>query len=155
MSDSDKQYSRVEREILEILDEMESKDESPRPRNVVEFRRPSRSRIPGVPKPAIQRSIPRSILTITPARLLLATVGLAIGAVLIQGFSGTLATAFVVLAIVSFLAMFFVRSSPGGRGTVSSGPQTKRWRGRDIDLGVSRGGRTERSWRNLWRRGRR
>lgn len=151
MSESDKRYSRVEREILEILDEMESKDEAPRPRNVVEFRRPPRSRIPSIPKPALPR--PRSLLNITPARLLLATVALAIGAVLVQGFSGTLATILVLLAIASFLAMFFVRSSPG-RSSVSSGPRTKRWRGRDIDLGSGGGGRPERNWRNLWRGGR-
>ncbi len=152
MSDSDERYSRVEREILEILDGMETNEEATRPAKVVDFRRSKRKKMSQISLPSPKPLAPRSFFSVTPARLLIATVGLALAAIFVQDYSGTLATIFVLAAIASFLAMFFVRSGP--RGSVSSSTQTKRWRGRDIDLGSPPTSRSRSGWRKPWRRSR-
>lgn len=147
MSKSDDRYSRVEREILEILDGFEEEGSTDRPRNVVEFRRPKRSRRFSMPS----LKMPSGLRTLTPAKLLIATVLFALLAVFAQGISSMLATALVLGAIVSFIAIFFVRSPTSGGTSVASPPRTKRWRGRDIDLNSPGRGSRQGRWSRPWR----
>lgn len=148
MSKSDDRYSRVEREVLEILDGFDEKSSEDRPRNVVDFKRPKRAR--RFSMPSIR--MPATLRTLTPAKLLIATVLFALLAVFAQGISSMLATALVLGAVVSFIAIFFVGSGAGGGSSpVANPPRTKRWRGRDIDLNSPGRGSREGRWSPPWR----
>lgn len=130
MSDDKGKYSKVEREVLEILDDIESKQETKRPSNVVEFRRPARRRLPGFSMPDLSELR----YAISPGKLLLVMLAAIVGAVFLQGVP-FLSPILIAIAIVAFVGVFFARSrpaAPGGVNTKRSG--VKRWRGRDIDL---------------------
>lgn len=147
MSKSDDQYSRVEREVREILEGFEDESSTDRPRNVVDFKRPKRARRFSMPS----IKLPTGLRTLTPAKLLIATVLFALLAVFAQGISSLLATALVLGAIVTFIAIFFVRSGPTGGSKVAGPPRTMRWRGRDIDLNSPGRGSGEGRWSPPWR----
>lgn len=147
VSDSnDKKYSRVEQEILDILEEFEERPSERRSGNVVEFRRPKRSL--GDRARDLLGKRPSLSFTLTPFRLLLICLASAIGAVLVRQYSETLSLILVLSAIVSFLALFFVRgprsSGPGGKA-----PETKRWRGKDITLTPRPGPKRSRDWKRF------
>ncbi|HLT18054.1 MAG TPA: hypothetical protein VKZ96_01255 [Thermomicrobiales bacterium] len=127
MPDSDGKYTKVEREILEILDELEDRGERRRPSNVIEFRRPQRKR------PRIQMpDLSELRYALTPAKLMLIMFASILGAVFLQSVP-FVSPILIIVAIAAFAGIFFAKSrpSPGSIGTRST---TKRWRGRDIDL---------------------
>jgi hypothetical protein len=132
MSDNDGKYSKVEREILEILDDMDSRQPERRPANIVDFRRPARRRIPRLRLPELGQWR----YAVTPAKLLVLMLVAILGAVFLQGVP-FVSPVLIVIAIAAFIAVFFVRSRPSA-GPYSSSPKTKRWRGRDIDLSKRR-----------------
>jgi hypothetical protein len=132
MSENDGKYSKVEREILEILDDMESRQPERRPSNIVDFRRPSRRRLQRLRVPDLSQLR----YAVTPAKLLLLMLVAVLGAVFLQSVP-FVSPVLVIIAIAAFVAVFFVRSRPPA-GPYSSSPKTKRWRGRDIDLSKRR-----------------
>ncbi|CAN5710027.1 hypothetical protein BH23CHL2_BH23CHL2_17300 [soil metagenome] len=129
MNDEKDRYSRVEREILEILDDIESDQEPKRPKNVVNFQRPAKSRIPRVRMPDISEL--RYLLS--PGKLLLIILAAIVGAVMLQDVP-FVSPILIIVAIAAFVGVFFARSRPSVGGSVSKSPGVKRWRGRDIDL---------------------
>lgn len=147
--DKDRRYSKIEEEILDILEKV---DDSPPPRrgsNVVKFKRRRRSPVAG-----LRRALPdlRNPLDgLTPLKLLAATIIFAIAAVFAQNISGMLSLVLVLAAVIAFLALFIVRSGPrssisGPKG--SGSPHVKRWRGRDIVL-EPRQKTTSRGWKRF------
>lgn len=137
MPDPNKPYSKVEREVLEILDQMEQQPAKERPNNVVEFRARQRKRnwhLPSLRRPQV------NLRLLTPLRMLLLTVVLAVAAFIVRDYSSTIALVLAIGSITSLLSLFFI----GGSGPRSGGgpprtPQTKRWRGQDIEVGPSKG----------------
>lgn len=133
--DNDKQHSKIEQEIMEILEQTDDEPTLTKPKNVVQFRKRRRNPLKG-----FRERVPdlrQTFGTLTPAKLLAATIIFAVGAVLAQGFSGMLSILLVLAAIVAFFGLFVVRSSPGGSISKPGGPgspRVKRWRGRDIVL---------------------
>lgn len=130
-SQSDGKYTKVEREILEILDEMEQRSAPRRPSNVIEFRRPKRKR----PQLRLPRQIPnlnelRYVLT--PAKLMLIMLASILGAVFLQSVP-FVSPILIIVAIAAFAGIFFAKSRPSA-GSIGTRSTTKRWRGRDIDL---------------------
>lgn len=150
MSDRKKdRYSKVEQEILDILEDVEEPPPSQRPSNVVKFQKRRRNPLAGARKHL--PDLRGSFSTLTPVKLLAATIIFAIAAVFAQNISGTLSILLVVGAVVSFLALFFVRSSPGGSISKPGGPgspHVKRWRGRDIVLEPRQESRS-RNWKRF------
>jgi hypothetical protein len=115
---SKKRYSKVEEEILEILDRAEQQT-------------PKRRYRPVRPKLSSRMRMPTGLLRGVPFGLLWlgGVFGFALAAILVSGWSGTLAT---LLAIASILVLF----SPIVLGFRSTSQQTgpKEWRGRVISL---------------------
>lgn len=128
MPESDGKYSKVEREILEILDDMEDKAPSRRPPNVVDFKRPRR-RVPRIRMPDLSELR----YALTPAKLMLTMLVAILGAVFLQSVP-FLSPILVVVAIAAFAGVFFAKSRPTTPRSIGKNPSTKRWRGRDIDL---------------------
>lgn len=129
MNDEKDRYSRVEREVLEILDDIETDQEPVRPSNVVNFQRPAKSRIPRVRRPDVSEL--RYVLS--PGKLLLIILAAIIGAVMLQDVP-FVSPILIIVAIAAFVGVFFAKSRPSVGGSVSKSPGVKRWRGRDIDL---------------------
>jgi hypothetical protein len=129
MSDEKERYSRVEREVLEILDDIETNQEPKRPANVVEFRQPVKRRLPRFTLPDLSEWRYR----LSPGKLLLIILAAIVGAVMLQGVP-YLSPILVIVAIAAFVGVFFARSRPSLGGSSSRPPGVKRWRGRDIDL---------------------
>ncbi len=129
MSDDKGKYSKVEREILEILDGIETKQQPARPSNIVDFRRPARNRLPrfSMPKFAELR------YAISPGKLLLLMLLAILGAVFLKGIPFA-SPILILVAILAFVGVFFARARPSIGGVGSKAPSVKRWRGRDIDL---------------------
>ncbi|MEZ4523888.1 MAG: hypothetical protein R3A46_19980 [Thermomicrobiales bacterium] len=129
MADQKDKYSKVEREILEILDDMDTKSQKAPPSNIVEFRRPAKRRVPRITMP----DLIELRYALSPAKLLLVILAAIVGAVFLQDVP-FVSPILVVIAIVAFVGVFFARSRPSVGGSVSKSPGVKRWRGRDIDL---------------------
>lgn len=132
----DRPRSKVEDEVLEIL----MKNDRP-PSNVVKFQaKVIKSRY------TLLQRVRRSLdgLNVTTTHLLLATVALAVFAALLHGSSPFLGQLLAIASLIS-LVLLFIRGVTGPRRQ-----QTKRWRGRDIDL--SSPGRPE--WLERWTRDR-
>jgi len=129
MSDDKDKYSKVEREILEILDDIDSKQGPARPSNVVDFRRPARRRLPRFALPDLSALR----YAISPGKLLLVMLAAVVGAVFLQGVP-LASPILIAVAIVAFVGVFFARSKPATGGFNTKTPGAKRWRGRDIDL---------------------
>jgi hypothetical protein len=137
-----KKYSRVEEEVMEILDRLE--DERPAP-----GRRPSHLRLVSSrpAKPRRRFTIPKlPSLRLSALPLwwtLAASFGLAMIALFVRDTSQTLGMVLVILAVLLFLSPFVFRrggsSIPGGSGPSIGGSVTKEWRGRDITLGPTPG----------------
>ncbi len=132
MSESDDRYSKVEREIIEILDEMGDDDES-RPDNIVDFRSARSKSSFSMPKPRLR--IPGFRQLLTPGKLLAFALIFALLALFGRNASTLLAGVFAVLSVLCFASLLFVRSGPSTSSI--GGTQTKRWRGRDIEFGPS------------------
>lgn len=138
MSDrSEKEFSKAERDVLDVLKDTDLPEPEDRPENVIDFkRRKRRARRPEIPVSRQATGGLKQFVTgrLTPAKLLAATVVFALGAVFLRSISGPVSMLLVVAAIAAFLGLFIVRSGPPGVGSSPSQPQVKRWRGRDIHL---------------------
>lgn len=146
MPDSDERYTKAEREILEILDDLGEEPEKKRPENVVDFRK--KSSRPRLSLPSLDVS--GWFRTLTPAKLFLAAIVFVIAAAFARGAFPMLSTVLIIAAVMSFLSLFFVRSGPSS-SSVSGPPRTKRWRGRDIEVNPGGGSSAGRGWRRFWR----
>jgi hypothetical protein len=113
---SKKRYSKVEEEILEILDRAEQ--QTPKRRY-----RPERPKFSRRMSSGVLRKIPFGVAW------LLGVFGLALAAILVSGWSSTLAT---LLAIASILVLFSPIVLGFRRPAQQTGP--KEWRGRVINL---------------------
>jgi hypothetical protein len=119
-----KRYTRLEKEVLEILNEVDP--EPPKPR----FQFLRRRRSPQLPTGP--RSTPKSGSLLWFA----GTIGLALLAILVKDWSATLA---LILAIVTILVFFSpIVMGFGNRGP--TGPNVQRWRGKDIEFPPPRAG---------------
>jgi hypothetical protein len=145
MTDSDKRYSRVEQEVIDLLEEIEERGQEPaRPSNIVDFRVPRTS----TPKRRILGSFSRELRRVTAGRLLLLTGILAVLAWYVSRYSATLTTILALACIGCFFGLFFLRPSGGPPSVGSSGSTVKRWRGRDIEIEPpSMGGGGRKPWR--------
>jgi hypothetical protein len=143
---SDKKYTRIEEEVMEILDRIE--DERPAP-----SRAPSHLRLVSS-RPAKRKRqvrIPKLHLSTLPIWWSLAAAfGLALAALVVRDRSQTLGLVLVVLSVLVFLSPFVLRRGTNGSGGSGiDGSVTKEWRGRDITLGPSSGpssGERARRW---------
>lgn len=133
-----KRYTRLEEEILQILDE---KDQDPPPGRLRGWmsRRPS---MPRPPRPGT-RTGPRLVSTSSSGRRfdqtslawLGGTFGLALAAILVGSWSQTLGIILAIGCIAYFLSPL-VRNRAGGPPPRN----VQTWRGRDIELPPSRAG---------------
>lgn len=119
-----KRYTRMEKEVLEILKEVDP--EPPKPR----FQFLRRKRSPKLPSELGSAGKSGSWLWFA------GSIGLALVAILVKDWSGTLA---VILAILSIL-VFFSPIVTGFGSPRSSGPNVQRWRGKDIEFPPPRAG---------------
>lgn len=119
----DKRYTKVEEEIIQILDRLESEEPAPsRPHLRVVSSRPKRPR-------RLQTHRPR--FDSRPAWFwLVLSFALAVAAYFVRDISNTLVLLLAIASICAFFAPLFSRS-PGGMPP--AGPATtKTWRGKDI-----------------------
>ncbi|WP_040665913.1 hypothetical protein [Nitrolancea hollandica] len=119
-----KRYTKFEKEILEILNEVDP--EPPKPR----FQFLRRRRSPQLPSGS--RSTPKGGSLLWFA----GTIGLALAAILVKDWSSTLA---LILAIVTIL-VFFSPIVMGFGNPGPTGPNVQRWRGKDIEFPPPRAG---------------
>lgn len=119
----DKRYTKVEEEIIQILDRMDD-GPTPRPRP-----RP-RPNLRLVKQPAARRRWNAGeLLRRSPLLFLIGSLALALLALSLRGTSSTLATALAIGAFLSFFApLLLARRHSAG----SSPIEGKMWRGRDI-----------------------
>ena len=136
MSDSDKQYSKVEREVLEILDQLDKDEPKERPANVIDFR--SRRPTPrSNPISGLRSKLRRphlNIPAVTPLRMFILMAVLAVAAYVLRNYSSTIALLLAIASIVCLMSLFFIGSASGKPGGAPRPPQTKRWRGQDIEV---------------------
>lgn len=136
MSESDKQYSKVEREVIEILDQLDLDGPKERPANVIDFRsRRSKPRIQEFSKLRSKLRRPRiDIPAVTPLRMFLFMAALAVLAYALRSYSSTIALLLAIASIVCLMSLFVIGGASRPSGTPRP-PQTKRWRGQDIEIG--------------------
>jgi hypothetical protein len=131
----DKRYTKVEEEVLQILDRMESeKPASSRPNlRLVEGGRPARRKTPRRSfKPSIRLS---SLTSGKPWIWIASAIGLAFAALLVRDTSENLALVLALASFVAFIAPIFVnRSRPSADGAGGYGGEVKQWRGRDVSF---------------------
>jgi hypothetical protein len=127
----DKRYTKLEEEVLEILDRLEHEAPAPSRPNLrlVSSQAPKRRRRPSISRPKFQ------LRTAPPWIWLASAFGLAILAILVRDTTATGALVIAVLSLVCFFAPLFVRRSSSAPW--EGPPGTKTWRGRDITLGPS------------------
>ena len=156
----EKRYTKVEEEVIQILDKLESeKPATPRPNlRLVEGGRPAKRK---TTRRSLKPSFRLSRLTSGKPWIWIASaVGLAFAAILARDTSENLALALALASIVAFFAPIFVNrrgSGAGGSGVPGGfGGEVKQWRGRDVSFdppsGPSPGERVSR-WFNDRRRG--
>lgn len=123
---SDKRYTKVEEEIIQILDKLEKEEPAPTRPNL----RVVHSRPPKPPRRSLRPRLPFTVLP--PAGITLALVfGFAILALFLPSPFQLIAT----LLAIGALILFFSRR---GQQSEWSGPSgTKTWRGQDISFGPS------------------
>lgn len=132
---TDKRYSKVEEEIIQILDQMEDEPRKEQPSNLVQFR----------PRPKPKRELPKTpqlqnvgILQRVRRYSAGSWVGVGIVAALVawqlSRFVSALAVIAMAVSICAFLAALYTRKTGSVAGIPSSSATTKRWRGQDIDL---------------------
>lgn len=119
-----RRYTRVEEEIIQILEE---KDREPGWRRM-------RPRLPRRPRVRLPRLAGHRRLG--GFAWLIVTFGLALAAVLLAGTSHLLAGLLAIASIIVFLSPIVTAR----RGGTPGPPPIQRWRGRDIDLPPSRTG---------------
>lgn len=128
----DKRYTKVEEEVIQILDRLESEKPAPSRPNLrlVEPGRPAK-------RPARRRFIKPSLRLSRlnsgrPWIWIASALGLAFVAILVRDTSENLALALALASIVAFFAPIFVNRRGGGAG--DPGGEVKQWRGRDISF---------------------
>jgi hypothetical protein len=131
----DKRYTKVEEEVIQILDRLESEKPAPSRPNLrlVEGGRPAKSKAPRRSfKPSLRLS---SLTSGKPWIWIASAIGLAFAALLVRDTSENLALALALASFIAFVAPFFVnRSRPGAGGPGSYGGEVKQWRGRDVSF---------------------
>lgn len=155
---TDKRYSKVEEEIIQILDQMDDDPKPEQPANLVQFRprpRPKRE-VPG--KSQIRQVQQAGILQRVRRYSAGSWVGVGIVAAImawqLSRFVNALALIAMVISIGAFMAALYTRKSGSVAGIPSSSSTTKRWRGRDIDLSQPRstgGSLRKPNWRGRFR----
>lgn len=126
----EKRYTKVEEEVIQILDRLESEKPAPSRPNL-------RLVEPGGPRkaPKRRRSFKPSLnlahlSTGRPWIWIVGAIGLAFAAVIARDTSQNLAFALALASIVAFFAPIFLTRRGGSAG--SPGGEIKQWRGRDI-----------------------
>jgi hypothetical protein len=157
----EKRYTKVEEEVIQILDRLESERPAPSRPNLrlvepPDDRRPRRS-TRRIPKPSFRLS---GLTAGRPWIWIVSALGLAFAAIVVRDTSDNLALVLAVASILAFFAPLFVGrrgSGSGPAGPSSIGRETKQWRGRDISFeppsGPSPGERVSRWFQNRRRGG--
>lgn len=136
---TDKRYSKVEEEIIQILNQMDDEARPEPPTNLVPFR----------PRPKPKRFDVSRLRPGTPGILQRVRrysagswVGVGIVAALLAwqtaGLFRPLAIVAMFISLAAFMAALYTRKAGSVSGMPSSSTTTKRWRGRDIDLSEPR-----------------
>lgn len=151
---TDKRYSKVEQEVIDILNEMEDDPRSDPPSNLVQFRprpKPRRNLLP--------KSLPAKPGIFDKVRQYSAGSWLGVGIfalILTWGFSRfspIITVIGLLLAGAAFLAALYVRRSGTGPRGIGPTSGTKRWRGQDIEFTTPKP--TQNKHWDIWRIGRR
>jgi len=139
----EKRYTKVEEEVIQILDKLESEKPAPSCPNLrlVEGGRHVKRKSP---RRSLKPSFRLSNLTSGKPWIWIASaIGLAFAAVIVRDTSENLALALALASLIAFFAPIFVnRRKPGADGTGipdDFGGEVKQWRGRDISFDQSSG----------------
>ena len=130
----DKRYTKVEEEVIQILDRLESEKPSrSRPQPSSDRRWPSR-KTSWTARRSFKPSLNLSRVTAGRPWIWLASAFvLAFVAILVRDTSENLALALALGSIIAFIAPIFVGRRGGGAGN-GPGGDIKQWRGRDISF---------------------
>lgn len=136
---SDKQYSKVEEEIIQILNQMDDSPAQEKPSNVVNFRpRPKSRREVTLPQPVKISGVLQRVRRYSAG----SWVGVGIVAALIAWQLGRFVPILGMIGMFASIGAFMAALYTWRVGSVPGLPTapggTKRWRGRDIDLSSSR-----------------
>lgn len=123
----DKKYTKVEEEIIQILDRMENEPPKTRPPHL-RLVHSSRS------APRRRRLSMPSLPALSPGITLALVFGFAFVALMTSGLIQIIAT---ILSLGCFVLLLARRGRPGGSGSSIQGSKT--WRGRDISLSPDNG----------------
>ncbi|HEX5163909.1 MAG TPA: hypothetical protein VFV93_00830 [Thermomicrobiales bacterium] len=131
----EKRYTKVEEEVIQILDRLESEKPSGSRPNLRLVESPRSRKQPSRWK-SIKPSFNLSrVVAGRPWIWIAASIGLAFVALLVRDTSENLALALALASIVAFFAPIFVnRRGSGSYGSSSSPGEVKQWRGRDISF---------------------
>jgi hypothetical protein len=131
----EKRYTKVEEEIIQILDRLEHEEPAGiRPNLRLVSSRPAR-------RQRRRFRLPVSLPTSLPTWFWLAlALGLALVAYLTQGISQPLTLLLAVGSMLAFIWPLIARLRSGAPGGIGPQPTTKTWRGKDITLGGPTGG---------------
>jgi hypothetical protein len=130
----EKRYTKVEEEVIQILDRLESEKPSPS--------RPNLRLVDGgrSGKRAGRRRSLRPSLNVSrftsgrPWIWIASAIGLAFLAILVRDRSENLALVLALASIVAFFAPIFVNRRGGGGDSGGPGGDVKQWRGRDVSF---------------------
>jgi hypothetical protein len=136
---TDKRYTKVEEEIIQILDQMDQEPKPEPPTNLVAFRPRSQ---PKRQIPAKTRmkdfGVRRRVLQYSAG----SWVGIGIVAALVawqlSRFVPLLGFVAMLVSVGAFVAALYAKKSGPSASIPGSSSTTKRWRGRDIDLSEPR-----------------
>jgi len=134
---TDKRYSKIEEEIIEILDQMEDIPAPEQPTNLVQFRPRPRPK-PKQPTPPRPKLPDTGLLQKVRRYSSGSWVGVGIVAAIVAWqlgrFLPLLGMIGLIVAVGAFMAAFYTRQKGSVAGIPSTSSTSKRWRGRDIDL---------------------
>jgi hypothetical protein len=132
---TDKRYSKIEEEIIEILGQMDDTPAPEQPNNLVQFRPRPKPKRPTPPRPKLpDTGLLQKVRRYSSGSWVGVGIVAAIVAWQLGRFLPILGLVGMVVAIGAFLAAFYTRQKGSVAGLPSSSPTSKRWRGRDIDL---------------------
>jgi hypothetical protein len=132
---TDKRYSKIEEEIIEILDQMDDVPAPEQPSNLVQFRPRSKPKRPSPPRPQLPNTgLLEKVRRYSSGSWVGVGIVAAILAWQLGRFLPILGVVGMFLAIGAFLAALYTRQSGSVSGIPSTSSTSKRWRGRDIDL---------------------
>jgi len=126
----EKRYSKVEEEVIQILDRLESEKPAPTRPNL-RLVETGRSRKQPSRRPRLKRSMSLSAISAgRPWIWIAGAIGFAFLAILVRDTSQNLAFALALASVAAFFAPIFVTRRPSG--PAGPGAEVKQWRGRDI-----------------------